>query len=63
MTRIVLADNDRLIVTHAEADDMVVVLRPRDAAREPILALARLVLPRAIYDDVARYLAERSGTP
>ena len=56
---IVLADHDRLIVTHSRADNTVYVLRPPGADPAAILGVARLVLAEASY----RELAELLGLP
>ncbi len=58
-TRTVLADYDRLVVTHNKDDGMVYVLRPPDADPGAILRVARLVLPEGPY----RELAEQLGMP
>jgi LysM repeat protein len=57
--RIVLADYDRLVVTHNKADDMVYVLRPPGADPKAILRVARLVLTEDPYEE----LADRLGVP
>jgi hypothetical protein len=57
--RIVLADHDRLIVTHSRADDTVYVLRPSGEDPRAILRVARLVLAEGRY----RQLAEHLGLP
>jgi LysM repeat protein len=57
--RIVLADYDRLVVTHNKADDMVYVLRPPGADPKTILRVARLVLTEDPYEE----LADRLGVP
>ena len=57
--RIVLADYDRLVVTHSRADGTVYVLRPPGADPEAILLAARLVLAQDRYED----LAGRLGIP
>ena len=56
---IVLADYDRLIVTHNKADDSVYVLRPPGEDPRTILRVARLVLPEDPYEE----LAEQLGVP
>ncbi len=58
-TRTVLADYDRLVVTHNKDDGMVYVLRPPGADPGAILRVARLVLPEGPY----RELAEQLGMP
>jgi LysM repeat protein len=57
--RIVVADYDRLIVTHHKADDIVYVLRPPGEDPRAILRVARLVLAEDPYEE----LAERLGVP
>jgi len=57
--RFVLADYDRLVVTHNKADDMVCVLRPPGEDPRAILRVARLVLPEDPYEE----LAEQLGVP
>jgi len=57
--RIVVADYDRLVVTHNKADDMVYVLRPPGEDPKKILRVARLVLPEDPYEE----LADRLGVP
>lgn len=56
---IVLADYDRLVVTHNKADDTVYVLRPPGEDPRTILRVARLVLPEDPYEE----LAEQLGVP
>ncbi len=56
---IVLADYDRLVVTHSKADDTVYVLRPPGEDPRTILRVARLVLPEDPYEE----LAEQLGVP
>jgi LysM repeat protein len=57
--RIVVADYDRLVVTHNKADDMVYVLRPPGEDPKKILRVARLVLTEDPYEE----LADRLGVP
>jgi LysM repeat protein len=57
--RFVLADFDRLVVTHNQADDTVCVLRPPGEDPRAILRVARLVLPEDPYEE----LAEQLGVP
>ena len=57
--RIVLADYDRLVVTHNKADDKVYVLRPPGEDPKTILRVARLVLAEDPYEE----LADRLGVP
>jgi LysM repeat protein/uncharacterized UPF0146 family protein len=61
--RIVLADHDRLIVTHSTADDTVYVLRPPHEDPKAILRVARLVLAEALYRDLAEYLGLPASWP
>ena len=56
---IILADYDRLVVTHNKADDTVYVLRPPGEDPRTILRVARLVLPEDPYEE----LAEQLGVP
>jgi LysM repeat protein len=56
---IVLADFDRLVVTHNKADDTICVLRPPGEDPRAILRVARLVLPEDPYEE----LAEQLGVP
>ena len=57
--RFVLADYDRLVVTHNQADDTVCVLRPPGEDPRAILRVARLVLQEDPYEE----LAEQLGVP
>jgi hypothetical protein len=54
--RIVLADHDRLVVTHSTADNTICVLRPPGADPAAILRLARLVVGEGPYRDLAEHL-------
>jgi hypothetical protein len=56
---IVLADYDRLVVTHSSQDGTVYVFRPPDADPHAILLAARLVLAQDRYEA----LAGRLGVP
>jgi hypothetical protein len=56
---VVLADYDRVVVTHSGCDDTVYVLRPPGEDPEVILRAARLVLREGPY----RELAGRLGLP
>ena len=56
---IVLADYDRLVVTHNKADHTIYVLRPPGEDPMTILRVARLVLPEDPYEE----LAEQLGVP
>ena len=60
---IVLADHDRLIVTHSGADDTTYVLRPPGADPAAILRVARLVLAEARYRNLAEYLGLPASWP
>ena len=60
---IVLADHDRLIVTHSGADNTVYVLRPPGADPAAILGVARLVLAEASYRDLAELLGLPASWP
>jgi LysM repeat protein len=55
-TRIVLADFDRLVVTHSGTDGTVCVLRPPGADPQAILLAARLVLAQDRYEELAGHL-------
>jgi hypothetical protein len=61
--RIVLADYDRLVVTHDGADGTVCVLRPPDADPEAILLAARLVLAQDRYEELAGHLGVPAHWP
>ena len=54
--RVVLADYDRVVVTHSACDGMVYVLRPPGEDPKAILRAARLVLPEDLYQELARQL-------
>jgi LysM repeat protein len=60
---IVLADYDRLIVTHSMGDGTVYVLRPPGEDPEAILRAARLVLPEDPYQELADQLGVPAGLP
>jgi hypothetical protein len=60
---IVLADYDRLIVMHSEADGTVYVLRPPGEDPRAILRAARLVLPEDPYQELADQLGVPAGLP
>ena len=49
---IVLADYDRLVVTHSRTDGTVYVLRPPGADPQAILLAARLVLAQDRYEEL-----------
>ena len=61
--RIVLADYDRLVVTHSGADGTVYVLRPPGADPEAILLAARLVLAQDRYEELAGHLGVPAHWP
>jgi LysM repeat protein len=54
--QIVLADYERLVVTHSRADGTVYVLRPPDVDPQAILLAARLVLAQDRYEALAGHL-------
>jgi len=60
---IVLADYDRLVVTHNKADDTVYVLRPPGEDPRTILRVARLVLPEDPYEELADQLGVPASWP
>jgi LysM repeat protein len=60
---IVMADHDRLIVTHSEADGTIYVLRPPGADPAAILQVARLVLAESGYRDLAEHLGLPASWP
>jgi hypothetical protein len=60
---IILADYDRLIVTHSKRDGTVCVLRPPDEDPKAILRAARLVLPEDPYQELADQLGVPAGLP
>jgi LysM repeat protein len=60
---IVLADHERLIVTHSRADDTVYVLRPPGADPAAIMRVARLVLAEGSYRDLAEHLGLPASWP
>ncbi len=55
-TRILMADHDRLIVTHNKADDLICVLRPPGEDPKAILRVARLILKEDPYQQLATQL-------
>jgi hypothetical protein len=61
--RIVLADYERLVVTHNRQDGTVYVLRPPDADPEAILLAARLVLAQDRYEELAGHLGVPAHWP
>ena len=60
---IVLADYDRLIVTHSKGDGTVYVLRPPGEDPKAILRVARLVLPEDLYGELADQLGVPASWP
>jgi LysM repeat protein len=62
-TRIVLADYDRLVVTHCGTDGTVYVLRPPGADPQAILLAARLVLAQDRYEELAGQLGVPAHWP
>ena len=61
--RIVLADYERLVVTHSRHDGTVYVLRPPDADPQAILLAARLVLAQDRYEELAGHLGVPAHWP
>jgi LysM repeat protein len=61
--RFVLADYDRLVVTHNQADDTVCVLRPPGEDPRAILRVARLVLEEDPYEELADQLGVPASWP
>jgi len=61
--RIVMADYDRLVVTHSKADDTVYVLRPPGEDPRAILRVARLVLKEDPYQQLAAKLGVPASWP
>jgi hypothetical protein len=61
--RIVLADYDRLVVTHCDTDGTVCVLRPPGADPQAILLAARLVLAQDRYEELAGHLGVPAHWP
>ena len=62
-TRTILADYDRLVVTHNKDDGMVYVLRPPGTDPGAILRVARLVLPEGPYRELAGHLGMSASWP
>jgi hypothetical protein len=60
---VVLADYDRVVVTHSACDGMVYVLRPPGQDPEAILRAARLVLQEGPYGELADQLGVPAGLP
>ena len=61
--RIVLADYDRLVVTHCGTDGTICVLRPPGADPQAILLAARLVLAQDRYEELAGQLGVPAHWP
>jgi hypothetical protein len=61
--RIILADNDRLVVTHSRSDNTVYVLRPPGEDPRAILRVARLVLKEDRYQELAAKLGVSANWP
>jgi LysM repeat protein len=61
--RIVLAGNDKLIVTYSRADDTVYVLTPPGEDPRAVLRAARLVLPDDNYEELAGHLGVPPNWP
>ena len=62
-THIVLADYERLVVTHSREDGTVYVLRPPDVDPQAILLAARLVLAQDRYEALAGHLGVPAHWP
>jgi hypothetical protein len=60
---IVLADYERLVVTHSREDGTVYVLRPPGADPHAILLAARLVLAQDRYEELAGHLGVPAHWP
>ena len=60
---IVLADYERLVVTHSRQDGTVYVLRPPGADPQTILLAARLVLAQDRYEELAGQLGVPAHWP
>jgi hypothetical protein len=61
--RIILADYDRLVITHSKSDNTVYVLRPPGADPRAILRVARLVLKEDRYQELAAKLGLSANWP
>src|SRR5215472_12004423 len=61
--RVVVADYDRLVVTHSKADDTVYVLRPPGEDPRAILRVARLVLKEDPYQELDAKLGVPASWP
>jgi hypothetical protein len=62
-SRVIMADYDRLVVTHSKADDTVYVLRPPGEDPRAILRVARLVLKEDSYQELAARLGVSANWP
>ena len=60
---IVLADYERLVVTHSREDGTIYVLRPPDVDPQAILLAARLVLAQDRYEALAGHLGVPAHWP
>ncbi|HEV8219212.1 MAG TPA: LysM domain-containing protein [Streptosporangiaceae bacterium] len=60
---IVLADHDQVVVTRNQTDGTVYVLRPPGQDPREILRVARLVLPEALYGELADLLGVPASWP
>ena len=60
---IVIADHDRLVVTHCSDNDTVYVLRPPGADPRAVLRVARLVVPEDPYEELAEHLGVPASWP
>jgi LysM repeat protein len=60
---IVLADHDRVVVARNQTDGTVYVLRPPGQDPREILRVARLVLPEALYGELADLLGVPASWP
>jgi len=60
---IVLADFDQVVVTRSQTDGTVYVLRPPGQDPREILRVARLVLPEALYGELADLLGVPASWP
>jgi len=60
---IIVADHDQLVVTRSKTDGTVYVLRPPGQDPREILRVARLVLPEALYGELADLLGVPASWP
>ncbi len=60
---IVIADHDRLVVTHCSDNGTVYVLRPRGVDPRAVLRVARLVVPEDPYEELAEHLGVPASWP